>query len=208
MQELYQNALEKQELVQKIKAAGFTILGTGDLAIAYRTEKFEFTGKSGVTSRINPAFYACLKEKTSGKEICVVSNHAKGFDARMQKLYTQALKQKPVTNPLENLRCDPLREGVQRGSVEERIKDYKARATRTGDNSIKESLTFLENQMSTDLFVYGLDANTTAKYLDLDSRVHPKRLEQFTQKGWVCDAKDKEPTIVDHHLDQSLCKKI
>ena len=85
LQELYRNDLEKQVLVEKIKAAGFTILGDGDLAIAYKTAKFEDTGKSGVTSRDFPAFYACLKEKTSGKEICVVSNHAKGFDARIAK---------------------------------------------------------------------------------------------------------------------------
>ena len=110
-----------------------------------------------------------------------------------------------MTNPLESSAFDPLRESVQTGSVEERIKGYKARATRVGDNSIKESLTFLENQISTDLFVYGLDANTTAKYLDF--RVHPKRLEQITQKGWVCDTNDKEPTIVDHNLDPDSMRK-
>lgn len=198
LQELHGDAPEKAELNKRITDAGFTILGQGDLAIAYKTNRFTLiNGKYGYTE--GEAFYAHLRDKITQQVICVVTDHVTGFDSRLQKIYTQALRPQINVDGINPFTKKPW-QGVEKKGVEGEKKKEPA----TGDKKLALSLQAIGQDA--DLIVYGLDANTTAKYIP-DPRLHPKRLKQFFDAGYICDTADKAPTIVDHNLDQRhVCK--
>jgi hypothetical protein len=82
LQEFYPKNKDKAELVKKFEGLGFTLLGRGDLAIAFKTDRF-ILGETDVTSSDSSGvLYALLQDKISGIDICVVSDHVAGFHAR------------------------------------------------------------------------------------------------------------------------------
>jgi hypothetical protein len=189
-QEFYPDDAEKKELVEILSKAGFTIIGNGDLGIAFKTHKFVMESSGYTSPDSNGALYALLKHKMSEQTLCVVTDHVRGFDARLQKTFTRAIKAGSENNPITG---NPWKEGE------------KQAATAPGDQAIANSLKFLNQKLSPSLFVVGLDANATARYLP--TRVHPKRMDQFFQDRWVCDEKDVNPTVIDHFLEPEYMQK-
>jgi endonuclease/exonuclease/phosphatase family metal-dependent hydrolase len=186
LQELYSRTPEKRAVCSKIEALGYAIYGERDVAIAYRKDLFMPVGH-GATSAQPGAIFVDLKHMQTGKVIRVVSDHLCGFNAKTHK---------------------------------EEPKETKKAAPRGGDNQLHETLHEFEKigsanqeKVAPDLIIYGLDANTTAKYLPTrKERLHPKRLKQFIDLGYSCDVRDIRPTIFDHNdgmprkYDYIFCK--
>jgi hypothetical protein len=190
LQEFFPHDLEKKKVVQILLNAGFSILGDSDLGIAFKTDQFVLKNARYTTKNGSGALYAILKHKESGEEICLVSDHVKGFDARKQKALTAAKKRNASVNPITNQAWEA--NAKQEGPLE-------------GNQAIAHSLTILKDNNTSTLFIEGLDANATAKYLK--DRVHPKRMDLFSQNGWVFDTADLALTIIDHCLEDNYMQK-
>lgn len=190
LQEFFPNTLEKKRVIQILLNAGFSILGDDDLAIAYKTNQFILKTASYTTSDTSGALYAILQHKASQEEVCLVSDHVEGFNARERKTLTRAIKAKATNNPLTNRPWEG---------------NEKQHNLGLGDEGLRYSIDFLKHELSPNLFIIGLDANATAGYLP--NRVHPKRMQLLFRAGWVCDTSDKEPTVVDHKLEPEYMQK-
>jgi endonuclease/exonuclease/phosphatase family metal-dependent hydrolase len=190
LQELFPNSPEKKRVLQILLKSGFSIVGDDDLGIAYKTNQFVLKTASYTTSDTSGALYAILQHKASQEEVCLVSDHVAGFNAREQKTLTRAIKAKTQNNPLTN---KPWQD------------DDKQAGPGSGDRVLVYSIDFLKQELSPNLSIWAGDFNATADYLK--DRVHPKRMGLLFQAGWVCDTKDEEPTIVDHKLEPEYMQK-
>lgn len=172
LQELYSLTPEKRAVCSKIESLGYAIVGERDVAVAYRQDTFTPIGQ-GVSSVLPGGIYVDLRHNKTGKAIRVVSDHLCGFNAKTHK---------------------------------EQPKEAKKAAPLGGDRQLHETLQEFEKigfanqeKVVPELIIFGLDANSSAKYLPMkQERLHPKRLKEFTDLGYLCDTRDVQPTIIDH----------
>ena len=196
MQSLHDNLAQK-EFREEMKNNGYTIIGGNGPCIAYRTDKFQQLCVNEMNPGNRGHIYADLQENTSGKVICVVSNYLSGFNAKMHKETVKICKGEITTN--SNMERSATQQNIQR------YQNLKKEVPKQGDDQLKNSLDEIQkkhNKIQPDLIVYGLVANTTAKFVE--NRLHPKRLQQSTHVGFICDEQDKAPTTVDYDTEQAM----
>lgn len=169
---------------------------------------------------VSPALYIDLRHKESKAVVRVVTDHVAGFDAVKQKeatLRRRYYSKKKFTLP--NSHQERLDYFLSK--LDSKLNSKKAAAR--GDAALELSLQDIEtakvhypsseNRLAKifpwlhrffkstkpDLIIYGLDANTTAKYTskNKNERLHPKRIRLFEKYGYQCDKDDQSPTIRD-----------
>lgn len=177
---------EHVEVEKALDKLGYHYSGNERVGVAYHKANFAECASGSITvskkdPKVRPSFYVDLKHIRTGKIIRVISAHLKGYNVREQKEMTRESKADGCPNP--------------------RVLISKKRsATKLGDVELTETLkhVFKVNQEKPDLFIIGLDANATARYIpEPEKRVHSFRLKKMDTSHFKCDMQDTLPTIFD-----------